>query len=254
MIEHDLYLMQSWFSVNKLSLNINKTVAMKFWHNTSDFNVTINNEKVPTVESTKFLGLHLDSALSWHFHINHLIGKLNCNKRLLMMSKNLLNTLSLKKVYFSHIHTHLNYGLTVWGSMVSATQLTSLKRIQEQCIRIIAKDTMSNIDNLHVKLCVPTIANMIKHKLCLLGHLINHKQIPRPIRKLFKAHGGEKQHRYPTRNKNIPNLQQHQSHIFNKSFLCQSFMEYVKLPSYIKARKSTTSFNGKIKNYLMQVS
>ena len=31
MIEHDLHLMQSWFNANKLSLNIRKTVAMKFW-------------------------------------------------------------------------------------------------------------------------------------------------------------------------------------------------------------------------------
>ena len=124
MMEHDLCLMQSWFSANKLSLNISKTVAIKFWHNSSNFRVSINNKIVPTVDSTKFLGLHTDSTLSWHYHMNHLINRLN--KCLLMMSRNLLNTQCLKNVYFSHIHSHLNYGLTVWGSMGSATEINSL--------------------------------------------------------------------------------------------------------------------------------
>ena len=64
MMEHDMNLMQSWFNANKLSLNIGKTVAMKFWHDKDDFRVIINNETIPTVDSTKFLGMHIDSMLS----------------------------------------------------------------------------------------------------------------------------------------------------------------------------------------------
>ena len=105
----------------------------------------------------------------------------------------------------------------------------------------------TNVHDLHKILRIPTIDRMIKHKLCLLGHLINHKHLPEPISKLFGSHGGEKKHHYPTRHKNIPNLQQHQSYIFNRGFLCQSLVEYVKLPSDIKTIKSINGFNAKIK-------
>ena len=80
MMEHDLSMMSDWFSANKLSLNLTKTVAIKFWKNTPNFQLRINNSEIPFVHSTKFLGVHLDSQLSWYVHINGLIEKLNNNK------------------------------------------------------------------------------------------------------------------------------------------------------------------------------
>ena len=73
MIDTDLQLLQSWFNANKLSLNIGKTVAMKFWDNGDDFHVSVNGWKIPLVRSIKFLGVHMDNMLSWHLHINHVM-------------------------------------------------------------------------------------------------------------------------------------------------------------------------------------
>ena len=42
MIETDLNLLQSWFNANKLSLNIGKTVVMKFWDEKDEFSISIN--------------------------------------------------------------------------------------------------------------------------------------------------------------------------------------------------------------------
>ena len=80
MMEHDLSMMLDWFSANKLSLNLTKTVAIKFWNKTPNFQLRINNSEIPFVHSTKFLGVHLDSQLSWYIHINGLIEKLNNNR------------------------------------------------------------------------------------------------------------------------------------------------------------------------------
>ena len=41
--------------------------------------------------------------------------------------------------------------------------------------------------------------------------------------------GGGKTHWYPTKNKATPNVQQHMSEVFNRSFLCRSVVEYKKL-------------------------
>ena len=58
-LEHDLHLMMDWFKANKLSLNLNKTVAMKFWSNDNNFTIEAEGIKLPLVGSTKFLGVYV---------------------------------------------------------------------------------------------------------------------------------------------------------------------------------------------------
>ena len=42
---------------------------------------------IPEVDSTKFLGIQLDKNLSWDDHITQLVNKLNRNRYLLNISK-----------------------------------------------------------------------------------------------------------------------------------------------------------------------
>ena len=79
-MEHDLHLMANWFSANKLLLNLSKTVAMKFWSGTNNFDLKLDGYKLPLVTSTKFLGVNIDNTLNWHTHVNQLIKRLNTNK------------------------------------------------------------------------------------------------------------------------------------------------------------------------------
>ena len=134
MIDTDLQLLQSWLNANKLSLNVEKTVAMKFWDDKEDFHVSVNGRKIPLVRSTKFLGVYIDNMLSWHPHINHVMEKLNNNRRLLQLGKKLLNTHCKRNIYFGHIHSHLVYGILIWGSMVNESQLNGFRKIQDHCI------------------------------------------------------------------------------------------------------------------------
>ena len=75
-VEHYLCFMIDWFKANKLSLNLNKTIAMKFWKtdNNTGFKIEVEGISIP------FLGVYIDSNLSWNIHLNHLIDKLCTNK------------------------------------------------------------------------------------------------------------------------------------------------------------------------------
>ena len=250
MIDTDLQLLQSWFSANKLSLNVEKTVAMKFWDDKEDFHVSVNGWKIPLVRSTKFLGVYMDNMLSWHLHINHVMEKLNNNRRLLQLGKKFLNTHCKRNVYFGHIHSHLVYGILVWGSMVSESQLNGFHKIQDHCIHIISSNNHDDIKELYTLLSIQPIDQLIKGSLCKLGHSLNHKQLPSPLIRLFNIHGGEKTHRYPMQNKNIQNVQKHKVQVFNRSFLCRSLVEYGKLPTELKTEKNKRIFDHKLKHYL----
>ena len=119
--------------------------------------------------------------------------------------------------------------------MVSKSQLNGLREIQDYCIRIVSSNNNDDIKDLYTLLKIQPIDKIIKGSLCKLGHSLNHKQLHSPLIKLFNMHGGEKLHRYLTRNKNIPNVQKHTAQVFNQSFLCRSLVEYGKLPTELKS-------------------
>ena len=64
-LTHNMGLLMDWFQANKLSLNLSKTVVMQFWpHRKKKINVVIGDYVIPSVESTRFLGVILDNKLT----------------------------------------------------------------------------------------------------------------------------------------------------------------------------------------------
>ena len=72
MLNRELAKLYKWFAVNKLSLNLSKTIYMLFRNRPPDvdFNVFIENERINRVHVTKFLGIFIDDKLNWKHHIN----------------------------------------------------------------------------------------------------------------------------------------------------------------------------------------
>jgi len=67
-----------WFSDNKLSLSVDKTCFSAFGVPDCDKNklkLKINNDDIKQVKSTKYLGIIIDSNLTWEDHIDYLYKK-----------------------------------------------------------------------------------------------------------------------------------------------------------------------------------
>ena len=106
-----------------------------------------------------------------HRHIAVYIdsNKLRTNCHLLCLAKNLLPVDCLCTVYLSHIYTHLNYNLVVWGSMISKSQLSEIFQLQKNCIRLLAKGKNKSVDDLFATLKVIKFPDMIQSELCKFG-------------------------------------------------------------------------------------
>ena len=72
--------------------------------------------------------------MSWKTHAEYLHNKLSMDRHMLQISKNKLDKDSLRKVYFSHIHSHLFYGIKVWGPSMYAGSLDMLNKQQNKCV------------------------------------------------------------------------------------------------------------------------
>ena len=108
---------QDWFLANKLSLNKDKTIKLTFTLN----HIASEND----VNSTKFLGLSIDSKLLWNEHGVISSKKISKNVYLLRMLSNTLSENVLKVAYFGLIHSILVYGLLAWGHSSSLQDLLS---------------------------------------------------------------------------------------------------------------------------------
>ena len=250
-MRHDLSVLGDWFNANQLLLNPSKSVVMYFNSKKTSPDVMLDGIIIPTVHTHKFLGTWIDDNLAWNTQVQSLVGKLRSNCHLLSLSKNMLPTEVIRTVYFSHIHSHLSYNLSIWGSMLSKSQVSDISQLQHKCIRHMLKGNSIPLDAIFRKLKLVKFSDMIKIELCKFGARVSNNLLPKPILDLMKKRGGMKTHGYETRNKNILNTQRHTSAHFNTSFMCRGITEYSSLTLDLKSIMNISTFNSRLKNIVI---
>ena len=251
MIEHDIDMIIDWFKANQLSLNIEKTVMIKFWPNNSPFKIKIENLTIKNSKSTKFLGIIINENLNWSDHVQNLENKLLSNKRLLLNAKKLLLKATLYHIYYAHIYSHLTYGLTIWGSMITKKLEKTLHKIQTDCLKIMCnKENTTTQNELYLDVGILPFPLLVQQELIKLGYKLCKKLLPNPINTIYKKDGSTS-HKYDTRRKEIPIIRKHTDTHFNKSFLCKSLTHYSKLPGITREIDHFGKFKKELKKYLI---
>ena len=187
-LEHDMLILMDWYKANKLSLNVDKTVLLKFWP-TTDFGIHVGNNFISNSHCTRYSGVHIDDKLTWKEHTNQLYCKLLTNKRLLLNAKNLLPDFCLCKIYFAHIYSHMTYCMSVWGTLSSKSSQSSLYKLQQQCMLGMCKPTES-VESAFNRLKIIRLPDLITFHQQKLGYQVSHKFLPTPIAELFNRRGG----------------------------------------------------------------
>jgi hypothetical protein len=124
-----------WFMVNLLSLNFNKTNYMNF---SSKSNIIVNYGDIQINNNCdiKFLGLIIDSTMSWKDHTNHLVTKFSAASYSILILSVVMTQESLKMIYFAYVHSVMSYGIIFWGN---STYSNLIFKIQKIILRIIMK-------------------------------------------------------------------------------------------------------------------
>jgi hypothetical protein len=110
---------QTRFFSNSPIVNTVKTSAISF-HSTQNKSpalprVSLKDRDIPFSTETKFLGVYIQENVKWTAHIKNLSSKLNTS---LYMIKSLTSITSAhvpRAMYFACFHTHLGYGVSLWG-------------------------------------------------------------------------------------------------------------------------------------------
>jgi hypothetical protein len=183
-VNRELEKLTVWFQANKLSLNVNKT-KWSLFHSASkkrflpEFlpGLSINGIEIKRDIITKFLGVYIDENISWKYHIDTICTKVSKSIGILYKAREFLDKHNLKQLYFSFIHSYINYANIAWAS-THKTKLGKLYRCQKHAARVInfkdkmtsAKPLLENMKALTVyELNVFNVLSFVykaKHKLC----------------------------------------------------------------------------------------
>ena len=158
--ERILESLYKWFSVNKLTMNIDKTCFSIFTtqrnHEEIFSTLTFGTHTIQRVQSAKYLGVILDDKLNWNEHIenvlNNIVKYLNCFKYI----RKHIPTNCARILYYSFIYPRISYGIEIYGK-TSKLNINKLQIMQNKCLKILL--------NLHPRTStnyVHKLANVLK--------------------------------------------------------------------------------------------
>ena len=145
-ISQELCKLYDWLTANKLTLNIKKSNFVIFSpvQRKSTYQPKImifDNEQNKNValeckEFIKYLGILIDSHLTWKHHIDHIAIKISRTIGLISKIRHFVPKHTLINIYRSLVAPYLSYGLIVWGQACKS-YLDKLLKLQKRALRFI---------------------------------------------------------------------------------------------------------------------
>lgn len=178
----DLKNVSRWCSANLLSINATKTKFVVFSthqkYSASFPSLTFGSHSIFPSPCASFLGISLDSSLKYIDHISDIKKKIAYGIRALIKTRPYFTRSTLLSLYYSFVHSHINYGIICWGNTYN-THLASLQVLQNQSIRIITNSShFSNGKCLLHDNNILTISELFNYNLGIIFYKYITKTLP----------------------------------------------------------------------------
>ena len=227
-VNKDLQLLYEWLCANRLSLNTGKTEFIVFrparYKMTERLTLKLHHTKLFESSKIKYLGLILDNKLNWKGHIVELSKKLSRAVGLLYKVRHLCPTPVLRSLYYSLFHSHLSYGLVLWGN-ANQSYIDKIRSLQKRALKSIVfanSDNNTNINSIYFDLKVLNVDHQLQVQLSSLMWDYDHNTLPLSLRAHFQR--ANLVHNYRTRGASKGSLHHCKVHTYKhgiKSFKYQ---------------------------------
>lgn len=235
--------LDQYLSSKNLLLNPSKTKYVTFSSKKQpeNFNIFLNEEMIEEVGETKFLGLKLDKNLNWNSHIDQICSKISSGLFALKRMSKFSNLHTLKQIYFALIHSHIAYGILVYGG-TSKSNLNKILILQKKALRIILKLKWNDSVKMHFsELGILTVYSQYIFELCLY--------IKKNINNFVK---NGNYHKYNTRHKNDIAFDRHKLSMFERKPSYSGLKYFNILPNEIKVTEDFNKFKNKLKSMMLK--
>lgn len=145
-LNSELVKVHNWLCANKLLLNIDKSNFVIFHPPQkklpTNIEIFVHNYQLKREYSIKYLGILIDSNLTWKNQVNNIVKKIKRNIGILSKLRYYLGLHILVKLYYALVYPFLIYGIISWGNTYPST-IQPLYMLQKKAMRIM---TFSKFD------------------------------------------------------------------------------------------------------------
>lgn len=131
-----------WLDINKLSLNIQKTVYLNF----GGYCASIGNNDFQQQRNFKYLGIFYDSHLNWDKHVESFLNKSKYLPLLIYNLTEIVNSDTLGTIYFAFFHSLINCGNIAWDDIYSGCR-NIMQKLQNRILKIANKNKFVDRNN-----------------------------------------------------------------------------------------------------------
>ena len=204
----------------------------------------------------KYLGLILDNKLNWKPHITELCKKLSRAVGMLYKIRMLCPTSVLRSLYFSSFHSHLSYGLAVWGnaSKIDINKILSLQKKAVKAVSALETANEASTSRKFYDLNILNINDQIHYQISSLMWDYDHDTLPLSLRQYFKR--SNTVHNHKTRGASRGNL--HHTKVNTLSYGIKAFkyqgiqvLNKLKELNFYRNAKTKVNFLRELKSYLI---
>lgn len=179
-VQKALDMIAKWSADWKIKINEQKTVHVTYALRPilTHHCLYVNGNPIPQITSAKYLGLHLDSRLTWKTHLQQKAKQINLVLKEMhwMLGRHSKLSLANKRlIYLSIIKPIWTYGIQPWGCAKTSNQLI-IQRVQNKCLRqIVGSYRYTPNEDIHSDLKIQTIRGVAstqaaRHERRLLNH------------------------------------------------------------------------------------
>lgn len=132
-----------WLESNNLLINLAKTNVMHFHQRLAVQNLTIeyNKQQIDQVTVAKFLGILIDSRLTWKPQAEEVCKKLSTSAYVLFNLSKKVNIATTLMAYHGLVASILRFGIVFWGNCSLREQVF---KAQKRCIRAMCSLKMTD--------------------------------------------------------------------------------------------------------------
>ncbi|XP_045494554.1 uncharacterized protein LOC123693467 [Colias croceus] len=133
-LQNDLNRLTNYYNINKISVNINKCQKITFSRNKKNiinFEYSICNEKIPSTNTVRDLGVILDEKLTYNDHIDYVTNKAFANLGFVLRTAEPFDDIRcLKVLYFAYVRSILEFACVIWRPIYKC-YINRLEKIQK---------------------------------------------------------------------------------------------------------------------------
>ena len=139
--------------------------------------IKLESKCIDQANSVKYLGILVNSTLTWKPHVTELSKKLARTSGIFFKIRHYVSHETLRLLYYSLFYSFISYGISVWG-LTHPTVLDPLCKIQKKVVRAITfNNKYTHTNPLFYNLCLLKIYEIHSLKFSQNCHTIRTKEL-----------------------------------------------------------------------------